>query len=133
MIIKTLLALLLFALLFIGFYFILSATYGFNNNLLCVIFEWKDRRLWRKFIRDYNNFKLLSSDNFGKEFISNCGNYIVVIWDNGSFIEKGLCSIHDVKTNECILSPFDKKMSKIMANKLLSKLDLNKFIKKDNY
>ena len=78
-----------------------------------------------KFIRDYNNFKLLSSDNFGKEFISNCGNYRVIIWDNSSFIEKGLCSVHDAKTDECILSPFDKRMSKIMANKLLSKLDSN--------
>lgn len=122
---KTLLALLLLVLLFIGFYFILSATCGFNNNLFCIIFEWKDRRLWRKFIRDYNNFKLLSSDNFGKEFISNCGNYIVIIWGNTSFIEKGLCSVHDAKTSDCILSTFDKRMSKMMANKLLSKLDSN--------
>lgn len=124
MIIKTLLAFLLFALLFIGFYFILSATYEYNN-LLYEIFDWKDRRLWRKFIREYNNFKFLSSDNFGKEFISNCGNYRVIIWSNSSFIEEGLCSIHDAKTDECILSTFDKKMSKIMANKLLSKLDSN--------
>lgn len=122
---KILLALSLFAILFIGFYFILSATCEFNNNLLCAIFNWEDRRLWRKFIRDYNNFKLLSSDNFGKEFISNCGNYIVIIWGNNSFIEKGLCSVHDAKTDECILSTFDNRMSKIMANKLLSKLDSN--------
>ena len=115
----------LFAVLFIGFYFILSANCGFSNNLFCAIFNWKERILWRKFIKDYNNFKLFSSDNSGKEFISNCGNYVVIIWDNSSFIEKGLCSVHDAKTNECILSFFDKRMSKIMANKLLSKLDSN--------
>jgi hypothetical protein len=117
---KTLLALSLFAVLFIGFYFILSA-----NCVSCAIFNWKERKLWRKFIKDYNNFKLLSSDNSGKEFISNCGNYIVIIWDNSSFIEKGLCSVHDAKTDDCILSTFDKRMSKILANKLLSKLNSN--------
>lgn len=122
---KTLLALSLFAVLFIGFYFILSANCGFSDNLSCAIFNWKERKLWRKFIRDYNNFKFLSSDNFGKEFISNCGNYTVIIWDNNPFIEKGLCSVHDAKTDECILSSFDKRMSKILANKLLSKLDSN--------
>lgn len=122
---KTLLALSLFAVLFIGFYFILSANCGFSDNLSCAIFNWKERKLWRKFIRDYNNFKLLSSDNSGKEFISNCGNYIVIIWDNSSFIEKGLSSVHNAKTDECILSTFDKRMSKILANKLLSKLNSN--------
>ena len=118
---KTLLALSLFGLLFIGFCFISSS----SDNLFCAIFNCKERRLWRKFIRDYNNFKFLYSDNFGKEFISNCGNYRVIIWGNNSFIEEGLCSVHDAKTDECILSSFDKRMSKIMANKLLSKLDSN--------
>ena len=114
-----LLALSLFALLFIGFYFILSL----GDNLFCAIFYRKERRLWRKFIRDYDNFKLLSSDDSGKEFISGCGNYRVIIWDNSSFIEKGLCSVHDAKTAKCILSSFDKRMSRMLANKLLSKLD----------
>ena len=118
---KTLLAISLFALLFIGFCFILLSS---SDNLFCAI-NCKERRLWRKFISDYNNFKLLSSDNFGKEFISNCGNYRVIIWSNSSFIEEGLCSVHDAKTGGCILSSFDKRMSKIMANKLLSKLDSN--------
>ncbi len=118
---KTLLALSLFGLLFIGFYFILSSC----DNFYCAIINRKERRLWRKLIRDYNNFKLLSSDNSGKEFISNCGNYRVIIWDNSSFIEKGLCSVHDANTAKCILSSFDKRMSKILANKLLSKLDSN--------
>lgn len=118
---KTLLALSLFALLFIGFCFILSL----SDNLFCAIFNWKDRRLWRKFIRDYDNFKFLYSDNSGKEFISNCGNYRVVVWGNSSFIEEGLSSVHNAKTDECILSTFDKRMSRILANKLLSKLDSN--------
>lgn len=122
---KTLLALSLYVLLFIGFYFIWSANCGFSDNLLRIIFDWRDRRLWRKFIRDYDKFKLLYSDNFGKEFISNCGNYRVIVWGNSSFIEEGLSSVHNAKTDECILSTFDKKMSKIMANKLLSKLDSN--------
>ena len=45
---KTLLALSLFVLLFIGFCFILSL----SDNLFCAIINWKDRRLWRKFIKD---------------------------------------------------------------------------------
>lgn len=118
---KTLLALSLFALLFIGFCFILSS----SNNLFCAIINRKDRKLWRKFIRDYDKFKFLYSDNFGKEFISNCGNYRVIIWSNSSFIEEGLSSVHNTKTDECILSTFDKRMSRILANKLLSKLDSN--------
>ena len=124
-IILVILFIVLFIVLFTGFYLILSAPGKVSNNLYCEIFERKDRRLWRKFIKDYDNFKLLYFDNFGKEFISNCDNYKVIVWGNSSPIEGGLCSVHNAKTDECILSTFDKKMSRILANKLLSKLDSN--------
>lgn len=116
----------LFAVLFIGFYFILSASGKVSNSFYCAIFERKDRKLWKKFIKDCDKFKYVPSayKTLGKSFISDCSNYEVVVWDNTSFID-GLCSVHDVRSNDCILSPFDEKMSKILANKLLSKLDSN--------
>ena len=67
----------------------------------------------------------------GKSFISDCSNYEVVVWDNTSFID-GLCSEHDVRSNDCILSPFDEKMSKILADKLLKK-DMKELKLRENY
>ena len=109
--------------LFIGFYLILSTTRIICNSLYCAIFERKDRKLWKKFIKDYDNFRYVPSiyKTLGKRFISDCGNYEVIVWDNTS-VGKGLCSVHDVKLDDCILSPFDKKMSKILADKLLEKI-----------
>ena len=124
---KTLLALLLFIVLFTGFYVILSASGRVSNSLYCAIFEWKDRKLWKKLIKDCDKFKYVPSvyKTLGKRFISDCGNYEVIVWDNASVIDEGLCSVHNIRSNKCILSPFDKKMSKILANKLFSKLDSN--------
>ena len=116
----------LFIILFTGFYIVLSASGKVSNSLYCAIFERKDRKLWKKFIKDCDKFKYIPTvyKTLGKCFISDCGNYEVVVWDNTSFIDS-LCSVHDVRSNDCILSPFDEKMSKILANKLLSKLDSN--------
>lgn len=112
----------LFIVLFFGFY-VLSSSGKVSNSLYCAIFEWKDRKLWKKFIKDYDNFQYVPSiyKTLGKRFISDCGNYEVVVWDNTSFID-GLCSVRDVRSGKCILSHFDRKMSKILADKLLEKI-----------
>lgn len=115
----------LFIVLFTGFYVALSAFGKVSNSLYCAIFERKDRKLWKKLIKDCDKFKYVPSiyRTLGKCFISDCGNYEVVVWDNTSVIEKGLCSVHDIRSNNCILSPFDKKMSKILADKLLKRYE----------
>lgn len=114
----------LFVVLFTGFYVVLSASGKVSNNLYCAIFEWKDRKLWKKFIKNCDKFRYVPSIHraLGKRFISDCGNYEVVVWDNTSVVDEGLCSVHDVKSDECILSPFDERMSKILADKLLEKI-----------
>ena len=79
-----------------------------------MVFERKDRKLWEKFIKEYQNFdRVTSIDRNLKLFFSKDDKYHIWIWRNG------LCSVFD-EDNECLLSDFDKKMSKIMADKLNS-------------
>lgn len=86
----------------------------FNDNLYCMVFERKDRKLWKKFIKEYQNFKCIyKSNQNNKLFVSKDNKYHIWIWCNG------LCSIFDEHDN-CLLCDFDKKMSKIMADKLNS-------------
>lgn len=107
MINQIILAILLFAALF----FIIVM---FNNNLYCMVFERKDRKLWKKFIKEYQNFKCIrkSSQN-NKLFFSKDNKYHIWIWYNG------LCSVFD-EHDKCLLCDFDEKMSKKMADKLNS-------------
>lgn len=85
-----------------------------NNNLYCMVFERKDRKLWKKFIREYQNFDRVSPiDRNLKLFFSKDNKYYIWIWCNG------LCSVFD-EHGECLLCDFDKKMSKKMADKLNS-------------
>ena len=85
-----------------------------NNNLYCMVFERKDRKLWKKFIKEYQNFdRVTPIDQNLKLFFSKDDKYYIWIWYNG------LCAVFDEHDN-CLLCPFDKKMSKIMADKLNS-------------
>jgi hypothetical protein len=79
-----------------------------------MVFERKDRKLWKKFIKEYQNFECIweSSQN-NKLFVSKDNKYHIWIW------EGGLCSVFN-KHERCLLCDFDKKMSKIMADKLNS-------------
>ena len=85
-----------------------------NNNLYCMVFKRKDRKLWKKFIREYQNFESVRHDDQNiKLFFSKDNKYYIWIWYNG------LCSVFD-EHDKCLLCDFDKKMSKIMADKLNS-------------
>lgn len=85
-----------------------------NNNLYCMVFCHKERKLWKKFIKEYQNFKCITpGDRNIKLFVSKDNKYYIWIWCNG------LCSVFD-KHEKCLLCDFDKKMSKIMADKLNS-------------
>ena len=86
----------------------------FNNNLYCMVFEYKDRKLWKKFIKEYQNFERITTiDRNLKLFFSKDDKYHIWIWYNG------LCSVFD-EHDKCLLCDFDKKMSKKMADKLNS-------------
>lgn len=85
-----------------------------NNNLYCMVFERKNRKLWKKFIKEYQNFECVRHDNYGdKLFYSKDKKHHIYIWCDGS------CSVFD-EHNRCLLCDFDKKMSKKMADKLNS-------------
>ena len=85
-----------------------------NHNLCCIVFRRKERKLWKKFIKEYQNFECdWYNDKNIKLFVSKDNKYHIYIWRNG------LCSIFD-EYDKCLLSDFDKKMSKIMADKLNS-------------
>ena len=84
-----------------------------SHNLYCMMFCHKDRKLWKKFIKEYQNFEYVRCDSCGnKLFYSKDNKYHIWIWHNGS------CSVFD-EHSKCLLCDFDKKMSKIMANKLI--------------
>ena len=85
-----------------------------NNNLYCMVYCPTQRKLWKKFIKEYQNFECVRHDNYGdKLFYSKDNKYHIWIWCNG------LCSVFD-EHGKCLLCDFDKKMSKIMADKLNS-------------
>ena len=107
MIIQIILAILFF----IALFFIIALS---NHNLYCMVFCHKERKLWKKFIKEYQNFECVRHDNDGdKLFYSKDNKYHIWIWCNG------LCSVFD-EHGKCLLCDFDKKMSKIMADKLNS-------------
>lgn len=96
-------------LFFIALSFIIAL---FNNNLYCMVFCYKERKLWKKFIKEYQNFECVWHDDQNiKLFYSKDNKYHIYIWCNG------LCSVFD-EHNRCLLCDFDEKMSKIMADKL---------------
>lgn len=81
----------------------------YNNYLHNVIFNRKKRKLWKFIIKNVDKFEFSRETALGKCFT--WGHYRAVIWYDNT------CSIHI--GNECILSDFDKIMSKRMY-KLLS-------------
>ena len=85
-----------------------------NHNLYCMVFCHKERKLWKKFIKEYQNFECVWHDNDGdKLFYSKDNKYHIWIWSKGS------CSVFD-EHGKCLLCDFDKNMSKKMADKLNS-------------
>lgn len=85
-----------------------------NHNLYCMVFCHKERKLWKKFIKEYQNFECITPyDRNIKLFYSKDDKYHIWIWCNG------LCSVFD-EHDKCLLCDFDKKMSKKMADKLNS-------------
>lgn len=85
-----------------------------DNNLYCMVFCHKERKLWKKFIKEYQNFdRVTPIDRNLKLFFSKDDKYHIWIWYNG------LCSVFD-ESDKCLLCDFDKKMSKKMADKLNS-------------
>lgn len=104
--------LIILAICFSAVLFLLIAMW--NDNLYCMVFCHKERKLWKKFIKEYQNFECVRYDNDGdKLFYSKDNKYHIWIWRNG------LCSVFD-EHDRCLLCDFDKKMSKIMADKLNS-------------
>ena len=98
-------------LFFIALFFIIALS---NHNLYCMVFCHKERKLWKKFIKEYQNFEYVRHDNYGdKLFHSKDNKYQILILCNG------LCAVFD-EHDKCLLCTFDKKMSKIMADKLNS-------------
>ena len=82
-----------------------------TNYFYCAIFEYKDRKLWRKFIKDYKKFQLIGEIDKNKLFVSDDGKYHIVVRANN------ICSIH-TRDCKCVLSNFDKMRSKKMAKVL---------------
>ena len=80
-----------------------------NHNLYCVVFERKDRKLWKFFIENANNFKLVSS--WHNSAVLEYDGYKICVW----YVSKST-SVH--LEDECVLSNFDEKMSRRMYNTL---------------
>lgn len=86
----------------------------FSNDFYCAIFESADRKMWRMFISNYQDFIFIQEVNGCKMYLSKDKKYCAWIWADES------CSIHTFPISRVILCSFDDKMSRAMANKLLS-------------
>ena len=61
-----------------------------NDNLYCFVYCNKARKLWKKFIKEYQNFdRVTPIDRNLKLFFSKDNKYHIWIWYNG------LCSVFD--------------------------------------
>lgn len=81
-----------------------------NNRLYCFLFDHKEWKLWRKYIKDYKSFKF-EREFDGVPIFKNDSGVQVYVW------ETGLCSIHE-EDNRCVLCTFNKHHSKKMAKLL---------------
>jgi hypothetical protein len=88
-----------------------------NNYLFNAIFNRKERKFWKFFIRNVNKFDYIGYSILGKSF--RWDDYVAIIWFDDT------CSIHiDSPTKkECIGTNFDKVMSNKMRDLLLSKIN----------
>lgn len=81
-----------------------------NRNLYCIVFERKDRKLWKFFIENVNNFKVVGSWSNSSTVLEYDG-YKIWAWHDSKST-----SVHlDCK---CVLCGFDEKMSRRMYNTL---------------
>lgn len=80
-----------------------------NRNLYCAIFEHKDRKLWKYFIKNANNFKIVGS--WSNSTVLEYDEYKIWVWHDSKST-----SVH--LEDKCVLCGFDEKMSKQMYNTL---------------
>lgn len=110
---------------------IIGSSLLFNDTVYNYLFEHKDWKLWKKYIKSVDEFKYV--DNFISRLAPHFtnGEVTAIIW------EDGLCSIHEKDGRKCILCSFDEKHSKEFADKLLEKynnnIDGNEKIISENY
>ena len=95
---------------------VLFFTPDFNpyNYLICGLIFKKDRKLWKKLISNVDDFHYEGSWGLNYRFSSD--KYNALVWDNGE------CSIHVKNKPTCVLSSFDKRMSRKMAELLMKKV-----------
>lgn len=80
-----------------------------NHNLYCVVFEHKDRKLWKFFIKNAIKFKVVGS--WSNSTVLEYDGYKIWVW-----YDSKSTSVH--LEDKCVLSSFDEKMSMRMYNTL---------------
>lgn len=87
-----------------------------NNYLYNAVFNRKQRKLWKFFIRNADKFDYVGELTISKVF--RWSDYLAIIWVDNT------CSIHTgtLTRNECLATGFDKVMSNRMKDLLLTKI-----------
>ena len=85
-----------------------------DNNLYCKLYLKEKRKLWQELISNVDDFHY--ECNWGLNYRFSSDNYTAYVWEDGE------CSIHLKNGTTCVLSSFDKRMSRKMAELLMSKL-----------
>lgn len=81
-----------------------------NDNLYCVVYKRKDRKLWKYLIKNASQFKQIYETEKS----------IMFKWNEYEVYARKFDELTSVHTKyECILSSFDTKMSKKMYNSLV--------------
>ncbi len=85
-----------------------------ENNLYCKLYLKKERKLWEELISNVDDFHY--EENWGLNYRFSSDKYTAFVWEDGE------CSIHLKNGSICVLSSFDMRMSRKMAELLMSKL-----------
>ena len=80
-----------------------------NHNLYCTVYERKDRKLWKYLIKNASQFKQTYETE--RSIMFEWNGYKLFVWKTNELVSVN-------KNDKCILSYFDKKMSKKMYNSL---------------
>lgn len=81
-----------------------------SNDFYCAIALRKERKLWKYFFNNVRNFKYEYTYKPGIVFTFK--EFIIVYWEDGT------TSVHLLDNCKCILSGYDEKMSRGLAEKI---------------
>lgn len=83
-----------------------------NNTLYCYVHQHREWKLWKEYIKNYQQFHYIHTLHGVYVFIHESLTIKANVWEDRT------CSIHYTKGG-CVLSPYNKRLSRKMTEKLM--------------